>query len=908
MKRRLIGEIFPVKEVSKESAREKSIRHGHISTLHLWWARRPLASSRTTIYASLVDPPKNIEEWKKKNDLIIKLSKWENSLNHNIINQAQTEILDKNGGIPPRILDPFGGGGSIPLEALRLGCETYSSDVNPVAILIQKCILEFPQKFNNKFKDEGFAHKHAENTLVKDLEKWSNWVFDKASKEIEKFYSKIDDTISVGYITARTIACQNHKCGVEIPLMNSYWLVRKPDKKIAVYPYVEGKTIQFKIVGDGYDKIPDGFDPNKGTISKAITVCIACGAVIDPKTLKKIFWRKEAWDKQISTITSKDGIAGKKYRPANKSDLSSFLSASKYLQTKRNAIINKFQTDPIPDEIISSPDNKEYQQGGLYWRDAKCVLYGMTKWRDLFNTRQLLSLVVFMEKIWQAHKSMLNSGYDEEYAKVLTTYLAIMLDRLVDKNSNLSRYNVVRETIEHVFGRQALQMIWTYVELNPFTSTGWKNMQNWVTRVISHCSELKNPAAKITQESASSLSYKNNYFDAVFTDPPYYDNIHYSLLSDFFYVWLKRSIGYLYPELFSTPLTPKSDEAIANLPLSSGDGKKNIQNRIKSIKTKKIFEQILSKSFQEIHRVLKKDGIVVIVYAHKSTEGWETLINSILESGLVITGAWPISTEMKARMVAKDSAALNSSIYMIARKSEKEDLGFYRDVKKHLETHIVKKLQYLWEQGISGADFFISAIGVSIEIFGRYKKIVDDGDNTITTIHLLDDVRKIVTNFAINQVLHGGFNDEISQMTRFYILWRWAYGYAKIPFNDALKMSQSVGIDIEREFDKGFIIKEKNFIKVLEPTERKIIDLNSHELIDILHKIVLLWKNNKQQDMLNELKKNKIGQSDIFYKTAQAIIESNPSSLESKLLEGFLAGKNKIIDSMNLDTIQDKLA
>ena len=902
MKRRLIESIFPIKEISKESSKEKSVRHGHISTLHVWWARRPLASSRTTIYASLVGPPKNIDDWVTKNDLMIKLSKWENVSNYNFIDQIKKEILNNNGGIPPKVLDPFGGGGSIPLEALRLGCETYASDINPVAILIQKCTLEFPQKFGNQLNGEGFAHEQKENELSENIKKWSDWVFDESFNEIGKFYPKNLDMITDGYITARTILCQESKCGVEIPLMNNYWLVRKPNKKIAIQPIVNKKTIQFQIVGNGYAKIPNEFNPDKGTIRRATVVCIACGAVIDPKTLKKIFWKKESWDRHIATVVHKEKNVGKIYNIPNKSDASSFQCAKEYLTIKKISMSNQFEIDPIPDEIILTPDNKEYRPGGLYWTYASIVLYGITKWKDLFNPRQLLSSIVFMEKIRQAHKLMLDSGYDEEYAKVITTYLAIMLNRLVSKNTKLSRYHVTRETIEQLFGRGAFQMIHVYIELNPFTNTGWKNMQEWVLKVVSHCSKLEKPAAKIIQESASSLSHKDDYFDAVFTDPPYYDNIPYSNLSDFFYVWLKRSIGHLYPELFSTPLTPKSNEAITNLSLAHGDTRKNIADTIRSIKTKEIFEQTLSKSFMEIYRVLKKNGVAVIVYAHKSTEGWETLINSILESGLVITGALPISTEMKSRMVAKESAALNSSIYMIATKSEKIDLGFYRDIKKDLEVHVAVKLQRLWGQGISGSDFFISAIGASIEIFARYKKIVDDADRPITAMNLLSDIRKIVTNFAINQVLHDGIDGEVSQLTRFYILWRWAYGYAKIPFDDALKLAQSVGIDIKYEFDRGFIIKEKEFVKILEPSERKIEDLESQELIDVLHKAALYWKNNKQEDMLRVLrvlKRNKIGGMDVFFKVAQAITESNPNSQESKLLGGFLAGRNKIIENIN---------
>lgn len=897
MKRRLIGEAFPVKEVGAESSREKSIRHGHISTLHVWWARKPLASSRATIYASLVTP-KNAKERDEKKSLIAKLSKWESAEDRTLIDKIRREILDNNDGVPPKVLDPFGGGGSIPLESLRLGCETYSSDINPVAVLIQKCAIEYPQKFRVR-KGNRLATKDRQNSLLADIKRWSDWVYDEAFKEIGKFYFEANNSISVGYITARTVTCHNPKCGVEIPLMHNYWLSKKrnndPNKtrKIAVYPYVDGKKIRFKIIGTGYERIPNGFNPQNGNIAKATAVCIACGTVMNPKTLKDVFWRKESWDKQVAVIVSTKGRSGKTYRPVDDSDMELFRSAAAYLNAKKETMSKKFKYDPVPDEIIPTPENEEHTQGNSTWVNTNVHLYKMTKWRDLFNSRQTLAMIVFLEKIRLAHQLMLDE-YDAEYAKIVTTYLGIMLDRLADKSSNLARYNNTRENIEGVFNRQGLSITWYYAELNPFANNGWKNMQDWVVQTVDHCSQVPE-SAKIIQESSMSLSYQDNYFDAVFTDPPYYDNIHYSSISDFFYVWLKRSVGHLYPELFSTPLTPKSDEAVETLTLVRGLDKKLAKRSIKSIKDKDNFEHMLSRCFIEIHRVLKQDGIAVIVYSHKSTEGWETLINSILDSGLVITGAWPINTEMKARMTAKETAALSSSIYMVARKTAREEIGFYRDVKKGLSKHVRTKLKDLWGQGISGADFFISAIGASIEVFGKYDKVVDDNGEPITTPRLLEDIRKIVTEFAVNQVLDGGFGSQISQMTRFYVLWRWAYGNSKVPFDDALKMAQGVGISIEQQYNRGFIKKDKEFIRVLDPTNRDIDKVDSREMIDVLHKAVLLWKDNRREEMLEVLKKSGFGGSETFFRVAQAISESNPGSEESRLLDGFLSAKASVI-------------
>ena len=297
------------------------------------------------------------------------------------------------------------------------------------------------------------------------------------------------------------------------------------------------------------------------------------------------------------------------------------------------------------------------------------------------------------------------------------------------------------------------------------------------------------------------------------------------------------------------------------------------------------------------------------MYAHKSTAGWETLINSMLDSGLVVTGAWPIHTEMKNRLNAAETAALASSIYMVARKITKTRIGFYKNVKDELKKYLNQKLEKLWKEGISGADFFISAIGSSIEVFGKYEKIIDDEENVIRADKLLEEVRKIVTDYAVKLVLHNGFAAEVSQLTRFYVLWRWAYGEASILYDDSRKLAQSVGIDLVGEWNKAFIRKEKEFIRILGPDDRKIEELKgSKELIDVLHNVLLLWKKGKNDDVINLLKESGFWKSDVFYKVGQAISESLPNeSKEKKLLEGFLAGKERLSKDLMKQSGQRRL-
>ncbi|AFH48948.1 Adenine-specific DNA methylase [Ignavibacterium album JCM 16511] len=906
--KRFIEEIFPVKEVSVISAKEKNIRHGHISTLHIWWARRPLASSRATNYAALIPAPKNPKEAEEKKKFIIEFSKWENSLNKDFIERARKEILEANGGVPPKVLDPFGGGGSIPLEALRLGCETYSNDYNPVAVLIQKCTLEYPQKYGNadasklrgkfnpqKDKDVTLSldlnedNKKDKNPLLTDVKYWGNWVLQEAKKEIGKFYpAEKDGSIPVGFIWARTINCQNPACGAEIPLMRQFWLAKKNNKKVSLFPYVKNKKVEFGIVGDGYKPMPGDFDPEDGTIARANAKCLVCGAVVDDKTTRKLFQQGKSGQRMIAVVLHKAGTSGKTYRIATEDDIKIFEEAEKYLDTKRKKLMDEWGIDPVPDENLPG-------KGTL---GISPYFTFPNTWGDLFNSRQKLALIIFTEKVRLAYEKMIEIGYDFNYAKSVITYFTFVIDRLADYNSKLCVWHNSKELIAHTFGRQAIAMVWDFIEVNPFSNSSgnWGESFEYLLRIIENSLKFSGNDLQVNidyekvyilQESATNLSYSDNYFDAVFTDPPYYDNVPYSYLSDFFYVWLKRSVGHLYPDLFSTPLTPKTQEIVA---YSHGEGGFEAG--------KKFFEDNLKKSFKEIHRVLKPNGISVIVYAHKSTSGWETLINSLLDSGLVVTAAWPINTEMESRLRAKESAALASSIYLVTRKIEREQTAFYNNVKEEIKNYLITRLDRLWDEGISGADFFISAIGSAIEVFGKYEKVMDYEGNIIRADKLLEDVRIIVTDYAVKKILHNGFATRISDLTRFYVLCRWEFKTAKIPFDEANKLARSCHLELADFFTKKtFIKKEKELINILGPQDREIEDLeNSNELIDILHYAVKLWEKGKRKEMQKLLKDTGFAKNDSFYRVAQAIAETLPDTKEKRLLEGFLNLRDKIIE------------
>lgn len=881
MDKRFIEESFPVKEVGEESAREKNIRFGNISTLHIWWARRPLASSRATNYAALIPAPQDEIDWVKKKNFIIELSKWENSLNQNILGKAKAEILKNNNDMPPKILDPFSGGGSIPLEALRLGCESYANDYNPVAVLIEKCTLYYPQKYG-KMSESGWSERKIE--LAEDVKKWGKWVFEESKNELENFFPhEKNGSIPIGYIWAKTVPCQNPTCNANIPLMRQFWLSKKKNRNIALKPIINDDIVNFEIVGQN-DVMPKDFNPANGTIKKAVVECPVCGSTFDAKTTRKLFKNKKS-DKKLVAIVLKSKANNKRYyRAANENDMNTFLESEKYLEKKRKSLFDQWGIDPIPNEPLP-PENT------LGFRIQR---YGVLKWGELFNSRQKLTIITFIEKIKKIKVE------DEDYKKAIQAYLTLTVNRMAMSYNEFTQWQAAYEKMGNMFSRQALPMVWDYAEPNPFSGAvrSWDSLFKDTINVIESLASIDNDIlSTTTQSSATSLPYKDNFFDAVFTDPPYYDNVPYSYLSDFFYVWFKRALGDIYPEIFLGHLTPKKEEIVAYTHEKDWE------------EAKTFFEDMLKKSFQEIHRVLKPNGICTIVYAHKTTEGWETLINSLLDSGLIVTASWPISTERKTRIRAQSSAALASSIYIVARKFKKEELGWYKNVKKEIEDYIPQKLDKLWEEGISGADFFIAAIGSAIEIFGTYEKILDNEGNEIRADKLLTFVRDVVSDYTVRQILHNGIADELSPLTKFYLMWRWNYGEAKVPFDDARKIAQSAGIDLVNEWNKGFILKRGELITVQGPGKRdKTVLKDSSELVDVLHNICLLWKEGKQGEMKSTLKRSGYGEGEALFKVAQAISETLPNtSSEKKMIEGFLAGRDKIIQDMREDESQTKL-
>jgi putative DNA methylase len=507
MTARLIEADFPLRTVSEESVREKNIRHGHISTLHIWWARRPLAASRATALAALLpDDPRRREELFT---LLREISPWEAVSNGNApqIEKARRLLREAFGGRAPRVLDCFAGGGAIPLEALRLGCETYALDYNPVAVLINKAVLEFPQKFGrpdqvkavplppasqNHSQTDGrlldVEVEPVENPLLQAVSAWGKWILEEARKELEQFYPKdADGSIPVGYIWARTLPCQNPACGAEIPLMRQTWLAKKDKKKIALrlIPNQHARRLDLEIVGQ--DGRPIDFDPDEGTVSRAHVRCPLCGGTIDDKTTRRLFREGKSGQRLMAVVLHHPKRTGKTYRLPSKRDLEAYRAAETALEEKRARLREEWGIDPVPDEPLPS-ERPSPNARGL----SAITRYEIRSWGGLFNPRQKLALITFAEKVRQAHAHLLAQGAEPEFAKAVATYLALALDMMAAFCNTLARWENTSEAIKQLFSRQALPMLWDYAELHPFSgSTGsWEAGWEYYLDVLAHLTSI----------------------------------------------------------------------------------------------------------------------------------------------------------------------------------------------------------------------------------------------------------------------------------------------------------------------------------------------------------------------------------------------------------------------------------
>ena len=1030
---RLSESTLPLRQVSLDSVHEKSVRHGHISTLHIWPARRPLAACRAMLLATLLPDPGDSEGRQRigrrmagrlvpkplkggGEDPELKVTSggilhWGRQDGPDLA-RFRAEIKGAFGGRAPRVLDPFSGGGAIPLEAMRLGCETFASDLNPVAWFILRCTLHYPRlvgqeemplpKFalgNREFaealvKSRGARTKVAiRNALTRlghedgqdiqltshalaggetsadlawHLRAWGLRVLGNVRRELASRYPTYaefepvspkgrrrsavqvrkryktrpprllepdaEGQISVdglnaefdslyleteanprwvakpvvAYLWARTAECGG--CRAEIPLLKTRWLCKKPSKRIRLtIVRRDDHGVDFGVetkvaMGSGSAAQKRRHDQalGAGTMSGSGVECLSCGSVTRMAELRAQ-GRSGRLGARITAVVV-DGQAGKEYRPPTERD-------TKAASVSREVLDALYAIVPFgrPDEPTASED-------ALGMRVAR---YGFDSWDKLFTDRQLLTLGTFVREIRAAKDEM--DRYPTAWREALSAYLACALSKLTDYSSGMCSWHNSGEKLRQTFARFALPMVWDFCEVNPLSDTtgGFKGMSDWVARYIAHALPAVAEAPLPKVEARSAIAEQPGNLDLICTDPPYYDAIPYSDLMDLFHIWLRRALHGLSPELdavFANPLGPKwapdagDGELIDDASRFGGDSDASKQN----------YEDGMEHAFRRFHEALRDDGRLVVVFANKNPDAWETMVCGLIRAGFVVTGSWPIQTEMQTRQRAMSSAALSSSIWLVCRKRPKTARpGWEAPVLAEMREKITHQLRDFWDAGIRGPDFVWSATGPALEAFSRHPvvKRADDPSKVVTVEEFLRSVRRMVVGFVVSRLLaqESGSAGDLDDVTTYYLLHRSDFGLGAAPAGACILYALSCNLsDADLSGSRDLVARGKqgagsghddddtdapeisgSEVRLKWWNERRASDLGratadggAPPLIDCVHKVMQLWKTGEQARVDAYLDERGLWKHELFASVIQAVLElAARGSEERGLLE-----------------------
>ena len=778
---KLIEVALPLAAINKAASREKSIRHGHPSTLHLWWARRPLAATRAVIWASLVDDPSGDEsltpeaqekERQRLFKILERLVVWENSNNPDVLAEAKAEIDRCFPDGPPAILDPFAGGGAIPLEAQRLGLKALAGDLNPVAVLINKAMIEIPSRFAGRAP----VHPSIEKTLTTweraqglaaDVQAYGQWMRDEAQRRIGHLYPDAtgphgEKLTPIAWIWARTVTSPDPSWSGHVPLVASWTLAKKTGKpKVWVEPIIDRDTQTIRY------EIREGGEPtHERTVNRGNGTCLATGSAI-PGDYIKSESRAGRMNEQLIAVVA-EGERGRSYCPVESVDAAA-------------AICGEPAWKPVG-------RNPQKLTGGTVY------VYGLDEWWKLFTPRQLVALTTFSELLVEVRQRILADAVaaglaDDEkrlrdggrgavaYADAIATYLAFAIDRLADRNCTICSWDSSRQHARNVFARQAIPMSWDFTENNPIgpSSGSWKNCISGIAKALEHLPGAtpgealqRDARARVQECSGAVLS----------TDPPYYDNISYADLSDFFYVWLRRNLGDVWSVECSTLLTPKAEELIASR--YRAGSKEQAEEH---------FESGMAEFMAQVAQSQPGDVPATIYYAYKATEtkdgeirttGWDTFLHAVLEAGLQVNATWPMRTELGNRLVASKSNALASSIVLACRpRSLSASLATRGEFIAALRNELPEAVRLLQSGNIAPVDMAQSTIGPGIKVFSRYARVVEaDGSSMSVSVALR------IINDVLGEILDGE-EAELDTDTRFALSWFAQHGYNSGPSGDA---------------------------------------------------------------------------------------------------------------------------
>ena len=818
-KRKLIEVALPLEVINRESAREKSIRHGHPSTLHLWWARRPLAAARAVLFAQLVDDPSsNLEEFpteelqrkerERLHKLIERLVVWENIRDEKLFAEAHAEILKSTGGNPPPILDPFAGGGTIPLEAQRLGLEAHASDLNPVAVLINKALIEIPPKFAGRapvspdVAEDQLSHPWPAATgLAEDVRRYGQWMRDEAEKRIGHLYPKAalpdgSQATVIAWIWARTVTCPNPACGIAMPLVRSWWLGKKKGKEAYVVPSVVDGNVRFTVRHD--PKLAPDTDTD-GTVGRTGGTCIGCGASVDLGYI-----RAEALSGRMGAQLMITVAQGNRTRI--------YLGPTR--EHEAAARVER-PTDVPGGEIATNP------------RWFSTPAFGMTEFADLFTARQLTALTTFSDLVTEARGRVLTdalaAGMQEgdrlesggtqavAYADGIATYLGLAVSRLASTNSSLCRWNSApsKESVTDTFSRQALPMVWDYAEGNIWCpgpcELNWS--VGWVAKALDRL-----PAFGVSTVAQADAANALSNHALISTDPPYYDNIGYSDLSDFFYVWLRRSLRTINPRLLGTMLVPKAEELVAN-PYRHG-GKDGAHE---------FFEDGFREVFRQARQSALPEFPITVYYAFKQSEtteageastGWETLLEGMIRSGWEVTATWPLRSERGGRMISVGTNALASSIVLALRPRPQDATPTdRRQFVETLKAELPSALKELQHGAIAPVDLPQAAIGPGMAVFSRYSAVLEPDGSKMSVRSALARINEI-----LDQVLNEQEGD-FDSPTRFAIAWYRQHGYNTGTFGDANNLANARNTTVDAMDRGGILTSRAGKVQLIKPSD-----------------------------------------------------------------------------------------
>ncbi len=816
-KRKLIEVGIPLKTINEESAREKSIRHGHPSTLHLWWARRPLAAARAVLFAQLVDDPSShpdkfptdedvAAERRRLHQLMEQLVVWENSSNEELLAQAKREIMNSTGDNPPPILDPFAGGGTIPLEAQRLGLEAHASDLNPVAVLIDKALIEIPPKFaglppvSPTVARDQLAHPWPKATgLAEDVRRYGQWMREEAQKRIGHLYPKAtlpdgSQATVIAWIWARTVECPNPACRIQMPLVRSWWLGKKKGKEAYVFPSVVDGRVHFSV---GHDAKAVPTTETDGTVNRGGATCIGCGAAVSRDHIKAEGKAGRIGHQLMATVA--EGNRARIYLDPTASE-------------EKTALVER-PADAPDGELSTHP---QYMGAPLY---------GMTQVADLFTARQLTMLTIFSDLVSEARQRVLDDGLAAglpegdrleaggngaaAYSDAIAVLLSFGVSKATDYQNALCtwRSDVKNEGIGHLFARQAIPMVWDFCEANPLSDSSGNMLEqwNWIGKVLERL--VPNAPGTATQADASTLSYSGALIS---TDPPYYDNVPYSDLSDFFYVWLRRCLRPIYPNLLSTMVVPKAEELVANSYRQGG---------------KEGAHDFFERGFQQVFRRARESALpdfpITVYYAFKQSEvteggqastGWETLLEGMIRSGWTVTATWPLRSEMGNRMRSIGSNALASSIVLALRpRPEDAPRTDRRRFIGSLKAELPAALKALQQGAIAPVDLPQAAIGPGMAVFSRYSAVLEDDGSSMPVRAALARINEVLDEVLTAQ--EGDFDPD----TRFAIAWFRQYGFDAGPYGDADNIARARNASIDHLDQAGILKSRAGKVTLLAP-------------------------------------------------------------------------------------------